>query len=84
MKIKTPIVGLKELRENMGSYISAVERGRSFLVLRKSKPIFAMSPVDEWGDEGKWDTIIDFRKINPHGVPIFDVIKALKKSLKKK
>ena len=48
MKIKTPIVGLKELRENMGSYISAVEKGRTFLVLRKSKPIFRMNPVDEW------------------------------------
>ena len=34
------IVGLKELRENIDSYISAVEKGRSFVVVRKSKPVF--------------------------------------------
>ncbi len=77
--MKTPILGLKELRENMEEYISEVKKGRSFLVVRRSKPIFKISPADMWGDEGVWETIADFRKIKKDGVPIGDVISALKR-----
>ncbi|MEK7576612.1 MAG: hypothetical protein AAB482_02860 [Patescibacteria group bacterium] len=77
--MKTNIVGLKELREDTEKYISQIEKGRSFTVVRRSKPIFKMSPVDEWGDEGVWETVADFRKINPKGVPASDILKALKK-----
>ena len=35
--------------------------------------------VDEWGDEGNWETVVDFRDINPEGVPAEDVLKALRK-----
>lgn len=35
--------------------------------------------VDEWGDEGEWETIIDFKTINSNGVPAKDVLKALDK-----
>jgi antitoxin (DNA-binding transcriptional repressor) of toxin-antitoxin stability system len=77
--MKTHIVGLKELREDTEQYISQIEKGRSFTVVRRSKPIFKMSPVDEWGDEGAWETVADFRKINPKGVPASDILKALKK-----
>lgn len=79
MSIKTTIIGLKELRENTERYISAVKRGRSFTVIRRSKPIFRITPVDEWGDEGVWETVIDFRDINERGVPISDVLHSLKK-----
>ncbi len=75
----SPIVGLKELRENAEVYIREIEKGRSFLVMRRSKPIFKITPVDEWGDEGNWETIIDFTKIKKGGVPIEDVLKALHK-----
>jgi hypothetical protein len=34
--------------------------------------------VDEWGDEGKWVTIVDFTKIRRGGVPVSEVIKRLK------
>ena len=82
--MKSNIIGLKDLRENTEGYIAQIEKGRSFVVVRRSKPIFKLTPVvDEWGDEGIWKSIIDFRKINPRGVPIDDVIKALKKSIKK-
>jgi prevent-host-death family protein len=74
-----PIVGLKELRENAEVYIREVENGRSFLVMRRSKPIFKIVPVDEWGDEGNWETLIDFTKIKKGGVPIEDVLKVLRK-----
>jgi antitoxin (DNA-binding transcriptional repressor) of toxin-antitoxin stability system len=77
--MKTNIVGLKELREDTEKYISQIEKGRSFTVVRRSKPIFKISPVDEWGDEGVWETVADFRKINPKGVPVSDILKALKK-----
>ena len=83
MKTTTPeskYVGLRELRENMNAYIEAVKKGKSFVVLRKSKPVFKITPVDEWGDEGEWEIIADFREIDPKGISIDDAIKALKKA----
>ena len=77
--MKNSIIGLKELRENTENYITKIKKGRSFIVVRKSKPIFKISPVDEWGDEGVWETVVDFTEINPKGVPIKDVLKALRK-----
>lgn len=67
------IIGLKELRENTESFIKAVqEKGSSFLVLRRSKPIFKISPVSE--EESGWETVIDFTTINKEGVPLKDVL----------
>lgn len=73
------IIGLKNLRENMDSYISQVKKGKSFMVVRKSSPVFKLMPVDEWGDEGVWETVADFTKINPEGVPISAILKSLGK-----
>lgn len=73
------IVGLKELRENMDSYISGVQKGKSFIVVRRSQPIFRLSPADTWGDEGTWETVVDFTKIKKGGVPIDNVIASLKR-----
>jgi len=73
------IIGFKDLRLNADKYINAVGKGKAFTVVRRSRPIFKMIPVDEWGDEGVWETVVDFRKINPKGVPATDVLKALKK-----
>lgn len=75
----TGIVGLKELRENMDSYISGVKKGRSFIVVRRSQPIFRLAPVDVWGDEGVWETVVDFNKIKKEGVSIDSVIDSLKR-----
>jgi prevent-host-death family protein len=75
----TNVIGLKELRENTEQYISHVKKGRSFLVVRRSKPIFRVSPVDEWGDEGVWETVVDFTKINKNGVHVDDVLASLKR-----
>ena len=71
------IIVLRELRENTEKYISQVKKGKTFTVVRRSKPIFNITPVDEWGDEGIWETVVDFTKINPKGVPIAEVRKAL-------
>ncbi len=73
------IIGLKELRGNTEHYINAVNKGRSFTVVRRSRPIFKITPVDEWGDEGKWNSVIDFRKIKKNGVLATEVLKTLRK-----
>ncbi len=75
----TNIIGLKELRENTQKYISQIARGKTFTVVRRSKPIFRITPVDIWGDGDGWETVIDFLEITPSGVPLDDVIKTLKK-----
>ncbi len=75
----TNIIGLKDLRENTEQYISSVSKGKSFLVVRRSKPIFRVSSVDEWGDEGRWETVVDFTKISKKGVPVGEVVASLKR-----
>jgi prevent-host-death family protein len=70
------IVGLKELRENIDRYIAKVEKGDSFVVVRKSKPVFKIAPVHA-DDGGMWETIIDFTKIKKGGVPIEDILSRL-------
>ena len=77
--MKNSIIGLKDLRENTESYITKIKKGSSFVVVRKSKPIFKITPVDEWGDEGVWETVVDFTEINPRGISAKDVLKVLRK-----
>ena len=75
MKImKNAIIGLKDLRENMDSYISQINKGRTFVVVRKSKPVFRLAPLDAWGDEGVWKKVVDFTKIKKRGLPLADVL----------
>ncbi|MFH1509825.1 MAG: type II toxin-antitoxin system prevent-host-death family antitoxin [Candidatus Nealsonbacteria bacterium] len=69
------IVGLKELRENIDTYINAVERGKSFVIVRKSKPVFRISSLQE-ADE-LWEQIIDFTKIKKGGVAINQLLSRL-------
>lgn len=70
------IIGLKELRENTESYIKAVEKkGDSFIVVRRSKPVFKIAPINE--EDEKWETIIDFTKIKKGGVDVKDVLARL-------
>jgi len=73
------LVGLKDLRQNMASYAQKVQKGQSFVVLKQSKPLFKIVPLDEWGDEGEWETVIDFTKIRKGGVGIDEVLAGLKR-----
>ena len=75
--MKNTIIGLKDLRENTENYINKIKKGRSFVVVRRSKPIFKITPIDEWGDEGIWETVVDFTEIDPRGVPVTKVRSAL-------
>ena len=76
---KKNIIGLKELRLDMEKYIARVDRGESFTVVRRSKPVFQLAPVD---DESGWETVVDFTKIDPRGVPAEKVLSVLRKMRK--
>ncbi|MFH1759344.1 MAG: hypothetical protein ABH822_02160 [Patescibacteria group bacterium] len=68
------IIGLKELRENTDRYISRVERGDSFIVLRRSRPIFKISsPIKE----DSWETVVDFTTIKKGGIAIESLLSRL-------
>lgn len=73
----TTIIGLKELRERTEEFIRKVEKGKTFTVVRRSRPIFKIAPVDEWGDEGLWETVVNFQQINKGGVFAEQVLKSL-------
>lgn len=68
------VVGLRELRENMNNYIARVQAGRSFLVVRRSKPVFRLAPPDQ---EGAWEEVIDFTKIKKGGVGLNELLARL-------
>lgn len=67
------IINLKEFRENVAKYENRIQKGDSFIVMRRSKPLFRISPVEEEG----WETVIDFTKFRKGGMPVDEVIKAL-------
>ena len=75
--MKMQILGLKELRENMQKYAARVKKGESFIVVKKSRPLFKISSIDE--DEELWETVVDFTKINKNGVDAKKVLSALRK-----
>lgn len=68
------IIGLKELRENTKTYIREAKRGKSFLVVRRSRPVFRITPPEE---NGSWEQVVDFTKIKKGGVDIKDLLKRL-------
>lgn len=74
--MENAIVGLKELRGNIDAYASKVKRGGSFIVVRKSKPLFKIVPLDL---ENQWETMADFTEINKDGVAAKEILKELRK-----
>jgi prevent-host-death family protein len=76
----TTIIGLKDLRENTEDFIREVGNGKTFTVVRRSHPIFKIAPVDQWGDDGLWETVVDFQQIHQNGVSAKAVLKSLRKS----
>ena len=80
MNIKTSkknIVGLKELRENMETYIRRVGKGKSITVFRRSTPLFRLTPID--AEEDGWETVIDFTKETGRGVPVEELLASMKR-----
>lgn len=77
------IIGLKELRDNVDTYIAAVKKGKSFTVFKHSKPVFSIVPpveveydLDELDGPG-WNTVLDFTKND--GVTVEALIEAIKR-----
>lgn len=68
------LIALKDLRLNMDKYASEVKAGKSFIVLKQSKPLFRISPIDE---DSRWEEAINFTKIKKGGVNIDELLKAL-------
>ena len=66
--MKKSIIGLKELRENTDAFIRQVAKGDSFIVVKKSKPVFRITSPDEAAD--MWEPIIDFTKIKKGGIAL--------------
>lgn len=71
------IIGLKELRENTETYIKRVNRGESITVVRRSTPLFRLTPVD--AQEIGWETVADFTTIDEKGISARDILATLRK-----
>lgn len=67
------IIGLKQLREGVDKFAKEIGKGESFVVMRRSKPLFMLTPVDSEG----WETVIDFTKLQKGGVDVRDLLKRL-------
>lgn len=72
---KDNIIGIKELRQNLDEYITQVDKGKTFTVFRRSKPVFKITPITS--EEDMWETVIDFTKIKRSGVSLTEVRQAL-------
>lgn len=70
------IIGLKELRENTEAYIRRVHRGESITVMRRSTPLFLLTPVD--ADESGWEPVVDFTTVDNKGASARDILAALR------
>jgi len=49
------IIPFKDFRINAEKYIKAIEKGMSFVVVKRSKAIFRLEPMGE-----TWENLIDF------------------------
>ena len=74
------IIGVKELRENIDKYAAQVKAGRSITVVKRSEPLFRLTPVDDDEDENNWEPLIDLRTIPGYenGMPAAEFLKALR------
>lgn len=67
------IVGLKELRQNIEKYAGEVKSGNSLIIVKRSKPLFKITPLE---DE-EWEEVVDFTKIRKGGVDIQEILSRL-------
>ncbi len=67
------IINLKEFRIHATRYAERVKRGETFLVMKRSVPLFKVSPL---GDD-LWEEVIDFTEIKRGGIDIKDLLKRL-------
>lgn len=79
-------ISIKELRSNMALIADEVEKGQTYVVIRRSKPAFQIHPYSTAAnDEGDWETVVDFTEGGKSkGANIEDVLIALKRVNKSK
>ena len=58
----TLIVSSKEFRANFPKYQELVEQGVSITIVKRSKPIFVLQPIDLKFDEDVTEALIDYEK----------------------
>jgi antitoxin (DNA-binding transcriptional repressor) of toxin-antitoxin stability system len=66
------IVSFKEFRLNAQTYIDGASKGKSFLVIKRSRPVFRILPVED-----AWESVADFTEITPKGVKAKTLLKYL-------
>jgi len=64
------IIGLKDLRQKMSEYAKKVEAGEFFVVIKRSKPLFKIVPIEK----EEWEPVVDFTKIKKGGIDIDDLL----------
>lgn len=67
------LVNLKDLRENVSTYADRVAEGDSFIIMRRSKPLFKISPVVDGG----WETVIDFTQFKKDGISASELLRRM-------
>ena len=68
------LIGLKEFRNKVNEITERVNRGESFVVLKKSKPVFKITPLS---DDEQWEEVVDFTKIKKGGIKIEQILSRL-------
>lgn len=72
-------ISLKQLRTDFPRVIEAVEKGNHFTVIKRSKPVFEITPPKQ----REWD--FDFTKNGyPDGIPVEELIEKIDKILAEK
>lgn len=56
------IVSSKEFRTNFPKYQELVEQGVSITIVKRSKPIFVLQPIDVVFNEEITDSLMDYEK----------------------
>jgi antitoxin (DNA-binding transcriptional repressor) of toxin-antitoxin stability system len=74
---KQNIIGLKEFRLNAEKYITRIQKGESFTILKRSTPVFKITPLENTEAE-IWETVVDFTEINPKGISAKELIKTIR------
>ena len=70
------IINLKKLRMNMDKYAKKVAKGDSFIIFKRSKPLFKICPISD-KKKWEWEEVVDFTKIKKGGVDIDEVLSRL-------
>jgi len=67
------IINLKHFRENIQEYAQKIKNGQTFIIFKKSKPLFKISSVEE----NDWEEVIDFTKIKKGGINLKELLQRL-------